>query len=204
MDGIVISHGDVDHFNVVPALMDRFGVGQICMTAATFQSQDAAVRALAREIGRQQIPVRHVAKGTQLSVSPHGRLSVRLPADGEFHAEDNANSIVLDVHYFGKRILLTGDLEGEGLERMLGSQPLDCDVLMAPHHGSRHSRPADVAEWSQPEWVVVSGGDPERAHEAAAVYQARGARVLHTSRRGAVTATLSADQLDVRQVGGCL
>jgi len=63
--------------------------------------------------------------------------------------------------------------------------PYDCDVLLAPHHGSRRSDPPGFAAWSTPEWVVVSGGfdaDPSVTQ----TYQQAGARVLNTGHDGAV------------------
>ncbi|MEM8679155.1 MAG: ComEC/Rec2 family competence protein, partial [Planctomycetota bacterium] len=198
LDGIVISHGDLDHFNVVPALIRRFSVRQICISPAIFQTADASMRELVAAIEREQIPVRYVARGAALSESPWGTMSVCFPDLHGFAEQDNANSVVLDIQYFQKRILLTGDLEGEGLARLLASEPLDCDIVMAPHHGSRHSRPSEVARWSRPEWVIVSGGDPRRAVEAMASYREAGARVLHTSHAGAITAVLKPGQVEVR------
>jgi competence protein ComEC len=45
------------------------------------------------------------------------------------------------VEYQGRRLLLPGDLESPGLDELLAESPLDCDVLLAPHHGSLQSDP---------------------------------------------------------------
>ena len=78
------------------------------------------------------------------------------PPEGGVPGSDNANSIVLCVEYAGDRLLLTGDLEAAGMERLLQQPPLDCDIVMAPHHGSRFSEPWRFLEWSKAEWVVSS------------------------------------------------
>jgi len=91
---------------------------------------------------------------------------------------------------------LTGDLESPGLDALLAEAPIDCDVLLAPHHGSARSNPRGMAQWCLPEWVVVSGGhDADPAVEAA--YRSAGARVLHTARTGAVELTSNTRGLHV-------
>ena len=103
---------------------------------------------------------------------------------------DNANSILLPVEYAGRRILLPGDLESPGIERVMADPPLDCDVLLAPHHGSEQSDPPGFAAWSSPEWVVMSGRRPTRTLTSIAVVSAsRCARAAHgVGRRGDVAA----------------
>ena len=197
LDGILLSHGDVDHFNVVPQLVERFRVKQVCTSPATFESVDAAIGVLQKRLDERRVPVRFVGSGAKLCGSRWGSVTVRHPDPDQLSNGDNANSLVVEVAYFGRRILLTGDLEGEGLSQLLSSDPIDCDIVMAPHHGSKHSRPADFAVWCQPEWVVVSGGDPERSREAEAAYRAAGAKVLHTAHEGAVTAVLTPDRVMV-------
>ena len=110
---------------------------------------------------------------------------------------DNANSIVLAIEFEGRRLLLTGDLESPGLDDVLAEEPYDCDLLMAPHHGSRYSDPPDMARWSSPEWVVISGSRADWQPAVAAAYSSRGATVLHTARTGAIRASISDGDLRV-------
>jgi competence protein ComEC len=111
---------------------------------------------------------------------------------------DNANSIVLEINYCGKRILLPGDLESPGLEDVLDEEPRDCDCVMAPHHGSLRSNPRGFAAWSTPEWVVISGGYERDLDKVIAAYQTNAASVLHTARDGAVRVTLDREQIRVQ------
>lgn len=69
------------------------------------------------------------------------RIEVLHPPRRGVLGSDNANSIVLDIEYQGRRVLLTGDLETPGLDDLLAEAPLDTDVLLAPHHGSAFSDP---------------------------------------------------------------
>jgi competence protein ComEC len=104
---------------------------------------------------------------------------------------------VLAVESGGRRILLTGDLEGAGMARLLAQPSYDCDVLLAPHHGSPRSNPPGIAAWSHPEWVVISGGrSSDRAEPVAEAYRQRGAEVFHTAYDGAVRFRFLEDRID--------
>jgi competence protein ComEC len=102
----------------------------------------------------------------------------------------NANSIVLMVEYCGHRIILPGDLESPGLDRLLAGQPVHCDVLLAPHHGSRQSNSPGLAAWTRPAWVVLSGDGRWSLPEIDATYQAVGGQTIHTFLAGAVEVTI--------------
>jgi competence protein ComEC len=111
---------------------------------------------------------------------------------------DNANSLVLAVEYLGHRILLTGDLDSPGLEDVLAEEPLACDVLQAPHHGSRASNSPALAAWCKPEWVVVSGSRRWDLAPLRKTYGAVGSTILHTAQSGAVEVTIDPAGVAVR------
>ena len=103
---------------------------------------------------------------------------------------------------------MPGDLEKDGLEFLLSQPAIDCDVVMAPHHGSSHSAPERFMAWSTPEWVVISGGN-KRVSEAMErrflapvpvselMTQESKRHVLKTGRSGALQVKLDADQVTV-------
>ena len=95
------------------------------------------------------------------------------------------------ILYAGRRILLTGDLETPGLEEVMAESPLDCDVILAPHHGSHHSDPRGFAAWATPEWTIISGGSNEEADEMHATFQSTNTQVLHTATSGAVRISIA-------------
>jgi len=103
---------------------------------------------------------------------------------------DNANSIVLLVEGGGRRIFLPGDLESPGLDDVMAESPVDCDVVMAPHHGSARSNPVGFSAWCTPQYLVISGGHNDVVPFVEQAYEEAGAEVLHTSVSGAVTATI--------------
>ena len=133
-------------------------------------------------------------------------------AMGDAIATDNETSLVLAVESAGRRLLLTGDLEGPALARFIASDPDSCDVLVAPHHGSRTSLPPEIARVTAADWVIVSGagtaGWPE-VREAYAGARGDGGRIAvvktgadEGSAGGAIAVTLTASRVCVEQFGG--
>jgi competence protein ComEC len=94
-------------------------------------------------------------------------------------------------------MLLTGDLESPGLEDVIAELPRHCDVVLAPHHGSAYSDPPGFADWSTPRWAVVSGGARDPLETVQAAFTARGSRVLHTARSGAVRVAIDEQGMSV-------
>ena len=72
------------------------------------------------------------------------------------------------------------------MELLLSTLPIDVDVLMVPHHGSIHSSPSKLAEWCQPEAVVISGSRKRISADVENIFARSGARVFRTDRDGAI------------------
>ena len=182
IDTLVVSHADTDHFNAVPELLERFAVGEVVVSPAFLRSDSGAVGELLRRIHALRIPVRSVAAGDEWPCDPLCRIRVLHPdADEEdgptkpVAAADNEASLVLAVEAAGRRLLLTGDIEGEAAKRFVSARPDSCDVVVAPHHGSITSLPPEVARATRPEWVLVSGIGGSRWHDVRRAYEQAGA-----------------------------
>ncbi|MGL4512715.1 MAG: ComEC/Rec2 family competence protein [Lacipirellulaceae bacterium] len=198
LDAVVVSHADVDHFNALPGLLERMAIRAVWVSHRTFprsaQETDAgAPAALVRLLAERGTPLRGLVTGDVLRVGPPSddtRLRVLHPTDLGVMGSDNANSLVLGVEHAGRRVLVTGDLETPGLEQVLAQEPYDCDVLVAPHHGSERSDPPGLARWSRPEGVVISSGRPESS--VAGAYRLAGAWVANTHDTGGIDVVLNA------------
>lgn len=198
LDAVMVSHADIDHYNALPDLLERFGVGTLFVSPMMFEEPSTAVAALRSACERRGVPITTVMAGDRLRVGGDCRLEILHPTREGVLGSDNANSLVLAIEYGGRRILLTGDLETPGLNAVLAEEPLNCDVLLAPHHGSVRSNPPGMVAWCQPEWVVISGGSGgDREGTVERAYAADGATVLHTAERGAVTVIVDAASLEV-------
>lgn len=220
IDTLVISHADTDHFNAVPALLERFPIGEILVPEAFLASGSSTPAELLAAAAARGVPVRTARAGDSFAVDPLCRVRVLHPvaavagglpaagpatalAVGQHPGDDNASSLVLAVETAGRRLLLTGDLEGRPLAAFAASGPGACDVLVAPHHGSLTSLPADIARVTEPAVVLVSGRGGRAwptVHDAyATAAGARPARVLKTGGEGALAVTLTAGGVEVER-----
>lgn len=187
LDGVVVSHADVDHFNGLPELFDRFRIDTLHLSRQVLDHPSSTANLLISAATSAGTRIEALAAGDRLPMGRQVRATVVLPEAGAGFQTDNANSIVLMLEHNGRRILLPGDLEGDGLARLLEQKPTNIDVLLAPHHGSPRSRPAELARWAHPRWVVISGSAKDDKPQSREAYAATGARVLATCRSGAIT-----------------
>ena len=191
LDRIMISHADADHYNALPYLLKRFEVRSIGMPLVMARKLAMTCPGICHAVQAAEVPVLCLQVG-DLSWVGAVRIAVMHPPDQGVPGSDNANSLVLSIKYEGQHMILPGDVEGSGLERLLGSPLADCSILMAPHHGSLHSAPGRVAGWSQPEWVILSSGRKPGQAEVMKIYRDFDARVWSTAEHGAVTISIDA------------
>jgi competence protein ComEC len=140
VDEVFLSHADLDHFNGVPALLERFAVGQITTTPTFARRGNRPVEATLKALARHGVGLRVVRAGDRLAAGEVTIDVLHPPAEGP-EGNENVRSLVLLVRHGGHTLLLTGDLEGPGLERLLGLRPAPVDVLMSCHflHGGYNS-----------------------------------------------------------------
>lgn len=204
LDAVVLSHADADHYNGLPQLMEMISVAAVYVSPRMFDDSGNSLRALEESIRAAGVPIRYLQAGDRLDVKlglddrdEDGLCQIGVlhpgPSDtnsadnrstkGKKH--DNSDSIVLLLSYQGRKILLPGDIEPPGLDELLAQEPVDCDVLLVPHHGSGNSNPPGLAAWCKPEVAVISGSLARAANQTETAYKAT-CRVLHTGRVGAV------------------
>jgi competence protein ComEC len=191
IDGIVLSHADTDHYNAVPGLIERFRVAAVYVSPVMFSSigdeaKVGGVKVLHDAIVHARVPIHEIWAGDTLRVGCDLTLRVLHPPKHGVIGSDNANSVVVGAEYARRRLLLPGDLESPGLNDLIAEEPYDCDILLAPHHGSRRSDPPGFAAWSRPEWVVVSNGGNDDIGPVVRTYTRAGGRVLATSQSGTI------------------
>jgi len=198
LDAVVLSHADADHYNALPTLLEQFSVGEIYVSPYMFEQESSALARLKQAIEASGAKLRSMATGDQIAFPSSLKIRCLHPPRGQPQGSDNANSIVLSVEHQKRVILLTGDVEKSGLRTLLGSPPVDCDVTLAPHHGSIGSEPARFARWCRPEWVVISSGRGRDLSLSREAFEAAGANVLNTSTAGAVRVRVQSGEISLR------
>jgi competence protein ComEC len=199
LDAVVLSHPDIDHYDALPALLEKFSVGAVYVSPVMFAKENRTIKALRQAIEQHGVPVHEVRAGDRLWADDVCSVEVLHPPDRGIAASGNANSLVVAVEYRGRRIVLPGDLESPGLDDMLAGKPRPCEVLMAPHHGSRKSNSPGLAAWCKPRWVVFSGDGRWNLPEIDAVYRAVGGQSLQTHDCGAIRVQIDGRGVRVSQ-----
>ncbi|MEN6457530.1 MAG: ComEC/Rec2 family competence protein [Thermoguttaceae bacterium] len=205
VDAIVLSHPDADHYNAVPDLLERFSVGAVYVSSSMFENRNQAVAGLRAAIDRHGVPIREIRADDCILKGAGYRVDALHPARQALHGErrsENSNSVVLAVNGFGRRVLLPGDLESAGLDKLLARKRLPCDVLLAPHHGSRRSGSSELAAWCRSRWVIFSGDGRWSRPESDTHSEPGGRDVLHTCRSGAIRVRITATSIALQPFHG--
>lgn len=208
IDVLVVSHSDLDHVGGLRSVLEAVPVEQ------AYASFDLSAW-LAREgrlLGGRESPPMPNAQGPCVYGAawrvdevnfeflwPLGARSIDLNAGTR---ERNRNACVLRVRGRHHSIILPGDI-GADEEKALVSRGLGkADVVLAAHHGSRHSSAGAFVAAVQAGHAIAQAGRWNRyGHPAAAIrrrWQAHGAEFWDTSRHGAVVAESRGGVLVVR------
>jgi competence protein ComEC len=184
VDGLVVSHQDLDHSGGALALLDTVPIGWL----ASSLPADHAIVARARR------PIRCLA-GQQWTWNGV-RFSILHPSADEYadeHAKTNDRSCVVRIDSAHGSALLTGDIEARSEARLVSTQRdrLRADVVVVPHHGSRTSSTHAFVRAVDPSIAVVGCGYRNRfGHPRADIvarYTNHGVAVMRTDLEGALT-----------------
>lgn len=191
IDEVLLSHADLDHFNGLIELLERFTVSGVTVTPTFADKQTRGVRETLAALEHQGVPVRTVHDGDVLSA---GEVTIEVlhpplvvpPSPKE---NENSRSLVLRVQHHGHAFLLTGDLVGPGQDRVTQVPIPVVDVMMAPHHGGATANTMPLARWARPRLVVSAQEMPQDRQPATPeLYRNLGATFLATWAHGAITA----------------
>jgi competence protein ComEC len=160
IDLIVLSHADSDHYNGLPDLLDRFVIRLVRVPPGFDGPANPGAKKLLDDVRARGIPVETIARGARIDLGGTILTAIHPPALLESGSSDNARSVVLEVASMGRRLLLTGDLEANGLFEVVAHPIAPLQAMLAPHHGGRTSNPAWLYSWAKPDLVVVSQRSP--------------------------------------------
>jgi len=192
LDAAIVSHADHDHFSGLFGLIEKIPVGQLFVSRQFLDLQQRGVSDLCELAVRNGIRIQLLQAGDDLkilsSAEPAPRFRILSPAAEDSFRSDNAASLVLLLEYAGRRLLLTGDLERDGLSALLATPPLPVDVLLSPHHGGKVANVLGLYDWTTPRYAVVSSSDRVLPHLAGIPPSCT---LFNTAISGAVTVEIS-------------
>lgn len=203
LDYLFLSHMDGDHINGAEELLkEDAGISVGCLVMPELVKQDGKYRSLLAAAEERGIPVVRFHEGMGIDAGKW-RLECLAPQKGAKGEEKNADSLVLAVQYGEFRALLTGDVEGEGEERLIESGRAGrVSVLKAAHHGSKNSTPDCFLQQTCPVVSIVSCGRENLygypSPELLQRLEAAGSVVYKTMESGAVMVASEGNGFEVR------
>jgi competence protein ComEC len=196
VEGALLTHPDEDHVGGLCNLLGACPVGRVYESERN-PADSVIYRRFEERVRASGAAHEWVKGGDSLDVLGALPIAVLHPSDS-FHPRmhpDNNLSVATFLTYGGMRFLFPGDLEKEGLLRLINENPrlTGLDWLMAPHHGRRSGEPDLCAKALGPRFTVLSDGR-DHPDDHGTFGQARpGAEVLSTALDGAVEVEVEKD-----------
>jgi competence protein ComEC len=191
IDLVISSHPHEDHLHGLLAVLEHFSVGMIIDSGQTHTSP--TYRKYLELIMEKRIPYQRLRAGDQVLLRGGVSLSILHPHQflSGTGSDLNNNSLVIRLAYQGRSVLLTGDIDREGLEDLLkrgGLTPVD--LVKVPHHGSRAALVPEFYQVVQPRHAVISVGRNSFGHphpDVLGFLELSGITALRTDQEGAVS-----------------
>ena len=120
------------------------------------------------------------------------------PREGDYTDNANEDSMVLDISYGEFTLLLTGDVEGRGEEKLTACLKnkkqythKQYEILKVAHHGAKGSTTEEFLQQIRPKLGLISCGRDNRyghpAEETLKRLEKYGVKILDTREGGAIT-----------------
>lgn len=156
----VVSHANIDHYNALPALVERGDVRRVWLNEV-FGGAEAASPSeadLLHQLIDHRVDIRRLAAGQRLELDERTAVEVLWPPSPVPEGLTvNDTSLVLRVTCDGTSVLLPGDLDEQGQATLLKHpDQLQCDVLVLPHHGGWETTLPDFVAAADPDLVLLS------------------------------------------------
>lgn len=192
IDKLILSHPHLDHINGVPALLERFRVGEVLINE--WFGQYSSGKQLSVLIQKKGISVREVKRGDEISLAKGISGTVLGPLTwDELLKEDkgfkeNDTSMVLQIKYQNKALLLTGDIESSGIGWLLESEKVitQCEVMQIPHHGNWDPKVVELLDAVEPCYVLINAKETDVSEEIIQACKEKGIKVFASYGHGVV------------------
>jgi competence protein ComEC len=164
LDYAVLTHGHSDHMAGLPAILDNFHPRSLWIGAEPDTAQWENVVRHAR-----QDRVRVIAMHRSLTPLHIGGAEIRVLAPSPDYREgsvpQNDDSLVLEIAYGHRSVLLTGDAERPVEDDLVnGGELRPVTLLKVGHHGSRTSSSEEFLDQIRPQFAFISDGYMNQFH----------------------------------------
>lgn len=163
IDQVMVSHSDLDHAGGLERLLKEMPVRRV-----TSGQPDKVAEMIAATQANKAMPKINPCHSGQHWAWDEVAFEVLYPGLPEMSGtigNDNDHSCVLKVSAYNQSVLLTGDLSQKAEEGLVNRyrqkgevERLQADILVAGHHGSRHSTGTHWLNAVDPKVVLFSSG----------------------------------------------
>ena len=163
LDRVALTHYHEDHAAGLPWLLARVGADEFLLPRLIDRGQGALQSEVLDLASRHGAAVRYVEQPWAAAFG-NGVLTVYPPAaDGS----GNEAGLAVLVSAGDFDVLITGDMNAAAEKKLAAQYGLpDIEVLLAGHHGSKHSASRELLETVTPEVGIISVGQNSFGHPA--------------------------------------
>ncbi|HEX5336858.1 MAG TPA: DNA internalization-related competence protein ComEC/Rec2 [Gallionella sp.] len=196
LDGMVLSHDDIDHTGGTASVLQAVPTGWV---ASTLPDNHPLLQSAIQK-RRCQDGANWNWDGVRFEMLHPARASAE-----SAKAHDNDRSCVLRISAGNRHVLLAGDIENNSEQRLLAehADELSTNLLVVPHHGSKSSSSYEFISAVLPDYAVFTAGYRNRfGHPKAEVlqrYADSGAELLRSDEDGAILVEMTAQDMRVER-----
>lgn len=182
LDGVIVTHFDVDHAEGIPHLLTRVDTDKLYLPAI---QDDGSVKAMLTQQYSDKIC--WIRKETVLE-GDWGKISL---FPGDKRTDENESGLCILFQPGNCDILITGDRNTVGERALLNQMKLpELELLLVGHHGANSSTGFELLRATRPKKAIISvGADNSYGHPAKEVLsrlERFGCQVLRTDQNGTI------------------
>lgn len=153
-DLFIVTHGDADHINGIIWLIETHPPKSLLLPINL--ESNVLLETLLDSAKKNKVKIIYGYTGQKFYIG-NTTLEILSPDRYQKYTTSNNHSLVVLVSYENKKILLTGDIEKEIINKI--SIQKDIDILKAPHHGSNTGVSKEFFNNSNIKLSVISCGE---------------------------------------------
>ncbi len=185
IDAIIISHGDIDHINGIPEIVEYRRIGGVYADDAVFPGTDPC--------GPPKVLKTFLAKNG-IKIQPlkpnFDRIEILWPnkqTGNDEKLSNNNKSVVSLIKFAGRKILLCSDIEEASQKNLIARDPaLKTDIVVVPHHGSTRTLDDSFLENLNASTLIYSCGRSQYENQHSSL-SANSIKSFYTAGDGAIT-----------------
>lgn len=205
LDGVFITHFHDDHCKSLSTLMKNMNIKKVFIG---YENKDNKLYTnIVKTSKEESVPIYKLSQGDKVFINENSYIEVLSPLEGFIsrnRENENNLSLVLLLGSFGRKTLLTGDIEEAAethlLENMSGRKG-KIDFLKVPHHGSNTSSGENFIDFFNPDYAFIQVGENNSfnhpSEEVLERYERRNIKVVRTDESGLITLNIRPKRFDI-------